>query len=251
MRFLVDANLSPRVAQLLSAAGHDAVAVRDLGLQDAPDDEILDRAQLENRVLVPHDTDFGTLLAFRGQSKPSFVRSADPLTAEQVAEMITGNFDVMADDLSAGPSPRSLKGTSAHADCLSSSRLPAFLTWRAGIIPDVWTSARRSVGRCARSAERNRACALELIDRLVKGHDLDALDEYTPNSAVLASGAGFVRAFPDLVGRRAGSSPKATWSSCSMRFGARSTVLGWSSKSPPGDPSIRRSCWRSRFDGDG
>lgn len=104
MRFLVDANLSPRVAQLLSAAGHDAVAVRDLGLQDAPDDEILDRAQLENRVLVPHDTDFGTLLAFRGQSKPSFVlvRSADPLTAEQVAEMITGNFDVMADDLSAG-----------------------------------------------------------------------------------------------------------------------------------------------------
>jgi len=78
VRFLVDANLSPQVARLLAAVGHDAVAVRDLGLQDAPDDEIRDRALSEDRVIVSHDTDFGTLLAIRRQSKPSFVLVGQP-----------------------------------------------------------------------------------------------------------------------------------------------------------------------------
>ena len=104
MRFLVDANLSPDVARLLTAAGHDAVAVRDLGLRNAADDEILDRALIEDRVIVSHDTDFGTLLAVRRQTKPSFVliRSADPLTAKQVAGLIVDNLHVMAADLTAG-----------------------------------------------------------------------------------------------------------------------------------------------------
>jgi len=104
VRFLVDANLSPDVARFLTAAGHDAIAVRDLGLQNAADDEILDRALLEDRVIVSHDTDFGTLLAVRRQTKPSFVliRSADPLTAKQVAGLIVDNLHVMAADLTAG-----------------------------------------------------------------------------------------------------------------------------------------------------
>jgi len=90
VRFLVDANLSPRVATLLTAAGHDAVAVRDLGLATAPDGDILDRALADDRVIVSHDTDFGTLLAIRRQTKPSLVliRSSDPLTADQVADLL-------------------------------------------------------------------------------------------------------------------------------------------------------------------
>lgn len=104
MRFVVDANLSPRVADLLTEAGHDAVAVRHLGLQDALDDEILDLALNDDRIIISHDTDFGTLLAVRRQTKPSFilVRSADPLTADQVADLIIDNLDVVADDLAAG-----------------------------------------------------------------------------------------------------------------------------------------------------
>lgn len=92
------------MARLLTAAGHDAVAVRDFGLLDAPDDEILERALIEDRVIISHDTDFGTLLAVGRQSKPSFVlvRSADPLTADQVAGLIIDNLGVMADDLAAG-----------------------------------------------------------------------------------------------------------------------------------------------------
>jgi len=68
VRFLVDANLSPRVAALLNEAGHDAVAVRDLGLQDATDETILEQALDEDRVIVSHDADFGSLLGVQRRS---------------------------------------------------------------------------------------------------------------------------------------------------------------------------------------
>lgn len=44
MRFLVDANLSPRVRTAPSSQ-HDAVADREIGLQTAADDAILDHAR--------------------------------------------------------------------------------------------------------------------------------------------------------------------------------------------------------------
>ncbi len=48
------------------------------------------------------------------------------------------------------------------------------------------------------NADRNRARVLELIERVMNGHDLGALDEFTANPAVVASGAGLLRVFPDL-----------------------------------------------------
>jgi len=89
-------------------------------VQGAPDDEILDRVLIEDRVIVSHDTDFGTLLAVRRQSKPSFVlvRSADPLTANQVARLIIDNLHVMAAELTAGAIATFARGR------LRSRRLP-------------------------------------------------------------------------------------------------------------------------------
>ena len=46
MRLLVDANLSPTVALRLREHGHDAIHVRDRGLQEADDDVILALAGL-------------------------------------------------------------------------------------------------------------------------------------------------------------------------------------------------------------
>lgn len=87
MNFLVDANLSPRVAELLRAADHDALAVREVGLQTASDDAILDHALQHDQVIISNDTDFGTLLAYHHLIKPSFIliRSSDPLTPDQQA----------------------------------------------------------------------------------------------------------------------------------------------------------------------
>ena len=104
MRFLVDANVSPRPANLLEALDHDAVTVRELGLADASDEVVLERARSEQRVLISHDTDFGTLLAFRGLTAPSLVlfRSSDPVTPDEQADLIIANLDKVADDLEAG-----------------------------------------------------------------------------------------------------------------------------------------------------
>jgi predicted ester cyclase len=48
------------------------------------------------------------------------------------------------------------------------------------------------------SPDRNKARALDLIERVLNGHDLGALEEFTSNPAVVASATGLLRAFPDL-----------------------------------------------------
>ncbi len=88
MRLLVDQNLPPRLASLLSDAGHDAVHVRDLDLAKAPDAAILDLAVAEDRTIISADTDFGALLAYGRSTKPSvvLVREIVGLTPAGMAE---------------------------------------------------------------------------------------------------------------------------------------------------------------------
>ena len=73
MRFLIDNALSPAVAAALRGAGHDALHVRDIGLADAADLSIFERAAADSRIIVSADTDFGTLLALRQSGAPSVI----------------------------------------------------------------------------------------------------------------------------------------------------------------------------------
>ena len=85
MKFLIDQALSPAVAIELNRAGHDAVHVRELGMQAASDEEIFDHAAQDDRVVVSADTDFGTLLAIRKQTSPSVIlfRHGSALRAQE------------------------------------------------------------------------------------------------------------------------------------------------------------------------
>src|SRR6185312_13534309 len=48
------------------------------------------------------------------------------------------------------------------------------------------------------TAEQNKARALDLLERVINGHDIDALGDYTSNPAIMGSAGGLLRAFPDI-----------------------------------------------------
>ncbi len=63
MRFLLDENVSYRVASHLKASSHDAVHVSEIGLTSTDDAIILARARAEGRVLISSDHDFVQMLS--------------------------------------------------------------------------------------------------------------------------------------------------------------------------------------------
>jgi predicted nuclease of predicted toxin-antitoxin system len=104
VKFLIDNNLSPLLAKGLQAMGHDAVHLRDLGMRDAPDPAVLDRARVEGRVLISADTDFGQLLARSKAESPSvmLIRRLAGRRASEQATVIQANLEQVGDDLAAG-----------------------------------------------------------------------------------------------------------------------------------------------------
>jgi predicted nuclease of predicted toxin-antitoxin system len=68
--FLLDANLSPRVAKHLSRTlGLDVVALQGKRLGDLSDHAVIDLAQKERRVIITLDRDFSAY--FRGSAQPT------------------------------------------------------------------------------------------------------------------------------------------------------------------------------------
>ena len=104
MKFLIDQNRSPRLALLLRRSGHDAVHTLELGLERSEDEELLQVAIAENRIVVSGDTDFGTLLADTNQHAPSVIlfRGRHHRSADQQAELILTHLDNLQPDLDHG-----------------------------------------------------------------------------------------------------------------------------------------------------
>jgi predicted nuclease of predicted toxin-antitoxin system len=104
VRLLVDNALSPTLASTLSSMGHDAIHVRDVDLAHASDVRIFAFAAEQDRVVLSADTDFGTLLALRGERSPSVVlwRRQSPRRAAEQAAVLLGVLATVEADLREG-----------------------------------------------------------------------------------------------------------------------------------------------------
>ncbi len=103
MRFLADAGISPKTVDFLRRSGHDAVHVRELAMQRAPDRVLIEKAQADDRIVLTFDLDFGAILALGILDRPSVVifRLTDE-RAESVNRRIEGVLSEQADALASG-----------------------------------------------------------------------------------------------------------------------------------------------------
>lgn len=104
MKFLLDANLSPALIDPLREAGYETVHVADLGLLNASDDGILQRADDDGYTVITADSDFPMMLALRRATTPSVVhlRHINELTWQEQGALLTANLPTVIDDLADG-----------------------------------------------------------------------------------------------------------------------------------------------------
>jgi predicted nuclease of predicted toxin-antitoxin system len=88
-------NISPETVKSLRGEGWDIIRVSDLLPVNASDQNILELARKEDKVIVTQDLDFSALLALGGYSKPSVVTlrltRSDPGTiSKKLSEIVPG-----------------------------------------------------------------------------------------------------------------------------------------------------------------
>ena len=110
MRFLADAGISPKTVEFLKQLGHEATHVRTLGMQRAPDAQVIALARTDGSVVLSFDLDFGDLLALGVTDKPSVIlfrladeraesvnRRLSTALSEQVMELESGALILVQD----------------------------------------------------------------------------------------------------------------------------------------------------------
>lgn len=99
MRFIVDQQLPPLLAERLRARGLDAIHVRELGLSGASDTEIWSEARRDGAVVISRDEDFVARTRRPGGARLVWVRLGNSSNPALLAAVeagwteITGRLD--------------------------------------------------------------------------------------------------------------------------------------------------------------
>ena len=73
MKFKLDENLSPSLATMFEAEGHDAHSVVQQALGGQPDERVLEVCDREQRALLTSDLDFSNILAYPPENHAGIV----------------------------------------------------------------------------------------------------------------------------------------------------------------------------------
>ena len=73
IRFLANMNISPKSVDALRRQGWDIVRVSELLPVNAPDQEVMELARQQGRVVITQDLDFSAVLALGGHDRPSLI----------------------------------------------------------------------------------------------------------------------------------------------------------------------------------
>lgn len=102
MRFVLDMGLARSTAEFLRQQRHDAIHLRDQGLQRLSDEKIVEKALAERRIILTHDLDFGRIVALSRGQLPSVItfRLADMRAVEvnRRLEDVTDRFAAMLEE---------------------------------------------------------------------------------------------------------------------------------------------------------
>ena len=118
-RILQDQGLAPHAAVILRQHGLDAVHVSEIGMEQAEDIQIMEKARIDERVCVTLDHDFHAHLAVTGHGRPSVVLvRVQGLDAQGQADLIRAVYVQCEDALSQGAA------VSADGESIRVRRLP-------------------------------------------------------------------------------------------------------------------------------
>ncbi len=96
MKVLVDAQLPQRLARLLSSKGIDSLHTLDLPQKNAAtDQEIIDRADQENRIVVSKDSDFLDNYILEGKPKRLLIVSTGNISNNDLIQLFKQNIEVL------------------------------------------------------------------------------------------------------------------------------------------------------------
>lgn len=96
-------NLSPEWSSHFTAMGHEAKHWSEVGNPSAPDEEIMQLAQLRGYIVFTHDLDFGTLLAATQAEGPSVLQiRTQNVSPEYLKDIVMDVIERFSTELSIG-----------------------------------------------------------------------------------------------------------------------------------------------------